>query len=210
VRNRRLPLILALIGLLTVTPAALGAFGRSFKPVKGNPANKLVDVPIDDYKYDYAKRCLRRTQKGTRALESWLGRHAGGVTWGTERCERWGRGRASLHAEGRALDWHLDARIPLQKRQGERLINLLLAPDKAGNAHALARRMGIQEIIWNCRSWYTGSDHLERYSVCYDRKGRRRRNVDPTTAHKDHIHFGLNWRGARKKTSFWRSRLARR
>ena len=208
-RSRLAPIV-ALLALLAVPAAALGSFGNSFGPVKGNPANRLAKLPIDDYAYDYAKRCLRRTQKGTRALESWLDGHAGGVTWGTERCEKWGRGRASLHAEGRALDWHLDARVPRDRRAGERLINLLLAPDKLGNAHALARRMGVQEIIWNCRSWYSGSDSLRRYSACYDSRGRRRRGVDPTTAHKDHIHFGLSWRGARMKTSFWRVRAARR
>jgi hypothetical protein len=25
------------------------------------------------------------------------------------------------------------------------------------------------------------------------------------TAHRDHIHFGLSWTGARKRTSFWRT-----
>jgi hypothetical protein len=29
------------------------------------------------------------------------------------------------------------------------------------------------------------------------------KNVDRTTAHRDHIHFGLSWAGARKRTSFW-------
>jgi hypothetical protein len=33
--------------------------------------------------------------------------------------------------------------------------------------------------------------------------------VDATTAHRNHVHFGLNWRGAHMKTSFWRSRAAR-
>ena len=202
---------LAATALLLISPAAaLAGFGSSFKPVKGNPANRLTQKPIDDYRYDYAKRCLKKPQKGTRALESWLGRHAKGITWGIMRCEKWGHGRASLHAEGRALDWHLDVHDRADKREAERIINLFLAPDKQGNEHALARRMGVQEIIWNCRSWYSGSERLERYSVCYDRKGHRRRHVDDTTAHRNHIHFGLNWRGARKKTTFWRSRFARR
>jgi hypothetical protein len=53
---------------------------------------------------------------------------------------------------GPALDWHLDAAKPADRREAARLIDLLLAADEAGNPHALARRMGIQEIIWNCRS----------------------------------------------------------
>ncbi len=196
--------------VLLAIPASAGAWGRTFAPMVHNPANKLVQQPIDAYRYDYAKRCLKHPQKGTRALEAWLGRHAGGVSWGMMRCEKWGRNSASLHAEGRALDWHLDVHKRSDRREAQRIISLLLAPDKAGNMHALARRMGIQEIIWNCRSWYTGDGGLEPYSVCYDRKGRRKRGVDDTTAHRNHIHFGLNWRGARKKTTFWQSAVSRR
>ena len=29
--------------------------------------------------------------------------------WGSYRCEKWGKREASLHAENRAIDWHLDA-----------------------------------------------------------------------------------------------------
>ena len=195
---------------LLALPATAGAWGVSFQPMAHNPANKLVKTPIDAYRYDYAKRCLKHPQKGTKALEAWLGRHAGGVSWGMMRCEKWGKNSASLHAEGRALDWHLDVHDRGDRREAQRIISLLLAPDRAGNPHALARRMGIQEIIWNCRSWYTGDGGLERYSVCFDPKGRRKRGVDDTTAHRNHIHFGLNWRGARKKTSFWQSAVSRR
>ena len=84
----------------------------------------------------------------------------------------------------------------------ERIINLLLAPDRMGNEHALARRMGIQEIIWNCRSWWSGMSAMGKYSACYDRKGRRVR-IDDTSAHRDHIHLGLSWPGARMRTTFW-------
>ena len=118
------------------------------------------------------------------------------------RCERWGKGRASLHAEGRALDWHLNVHNGADRREADRIIKLLLAPDRAGNLHALARRMGVQEIIWNCRSWYSGSDSLRPYSPCYDAKGRSKK-IDDTTAHRDHIHFGVNWRGAKMRTTFW-------
>jgi hypothetical protein len=208
-RSRRLALVTALVAMLA--PAAAAAkFGTTFRPVAHNPANKLTKLPIDPYRYDYATRCLKHPQRGTRALEHWLGKHAGGVSWGIMRCEKWGKHSASLHAEGRALDWHLDVHSAKDRREAERLINLMLAPDKAGNVHALARRMGIQEIIWNCRAWYTGDGGLIRYSVCYDSKGRRKRGVDDTTAHRNHVHFGLNWRGARMKTSFWRSAAARR
>jgi hypothetical protein len=65
------------------------------------------------------------------------------------RCERWGKNSVSLHAEGRAVDWHLDAARTADRREARRLIDLWLAPDSEGNEHVLARRMG-----------YPG-DHLE-------------------------------------------------
>ena len=198
---RRLPLILVLT--LSIVVASVGAaVAAGFQPVRGNPADKLVDVPIDDYRYDRAKDCRKRPTAGANALAAWLDQNAGGAFWGIIRCERWGKNSASLHAEGRALDWGLNVRNGRDRREAKRIINLLLAPDRAGNPHALARRMGIQEIIWNCKSWWSGSEDLGRYSACYDKKGRRRK-IDDTSAHRDHIHFGLNWPGAKKRTSFW-------
>jgi len=119
------------------------------------------------------------------------------------RCERLGAGSFSLHADGRALDWHLDASDPADRREAGRLITLMLAPDRAGNPHALARRMGLQEIIWDCRSWWAGTQGLDTYSVCLNGAGELRRRIDVTTAHRDHVHFGLSFAGAAKRTSFW-------
>jgi hypothetical protein len=158
---------------------------------------------IDDYSYDHAEECRKRPTPGALALVEWLERNAAGVSWGILRCELWGKGRASLHAEGRAVDWHLDNSRPADRREARRLIDLLLAPDAAGNEHALARRMGIQEIIWNCRTWWSGAERMEPYSACFTEKGKPRKNVNRTVAHRDHIHFGLSWKGARKRTSFW-------
>ena len=59
---------------------------------------------------------------------------------GTYRCEKWGKKQASLHSEGRAIDWHLDATKAADRREAERLARLLLAPDSLGNPQALARR----------------------------------------------------------------------
>jgi hypothetical protein len=122
------------------------------------------------------------------------------------RCEKLSRRNYSLHSEGRALDWHLDVTNPGDRREAGRLIKLLFATDRAGNSHALARRMGIQEIIWDCHAWFGGDGGLRPYSYCY-RHGRRLSHVDPTAGHRNHIHFGLNWAGARMRSSFWRSGL---
>lgn len=195
----------ALCALIVAVAVAAPNAQAGFKTVKGNPANRLASLPIEDYRYDHATRCRRSPQRGTLMLQSWLESHARGTFWGIMRCEKLGKRNYSLHAEGRAIDWHLDVHNGADRRAAKRLIALLLAPDKMGNQHALARRMGIQELIWNCRSWWSGSESMGRYSACYDRRGRRR-PIDDTTAHRDHIHIGLNRLGAKGKTSFWLSR----
>lgn len=162
--------------------------------------------PVDDYAYDHARRCVKKPAKGALAMQTWLEQNARGVTWGIMRCERISRKNFSLHAEGRAIDWHLDARVPAERRPADRLIKRLLAADAEGNPHALARRMGVQEIIWNCKSWWSGSEGMEPYSLCVDRKGRKRKKVNVTLAHRDHIHIGLSRAGARRRTSFWAAR----
>lgn len=203
--RRPLMICFAVLALAPASAVAAG-FPTSFGPVAHNPADRLADQTIEDYRYDRAKRCTRSPRSGTLALARWLAAHAGGESWGIMRCEKLSRRNYSLHSEGRAIDWHLDARNAADRRAGRRLIKLLLAPDRAGNAHALARRMGVQEIIWDCRSWWSGAAEPERYSPCFSRSGRPRRRVDATTAHRDHIHIGLNRMGAARLTSFWRSR----
>lgn len=187
-------IVLLAFALLALVPATA--------PAATNPADALAATAIDPYRYDRATKCRKGTPSGTLALKTWLQRNAGGSFWGIARCERWGKNSASLHAEGRAIDWHLNVHRRADKKEASRLIRLLLATDRAGNRHALARRMGIQELIWNCRSWWSGNDGMRPYSACYDRKGKRKR-IDDTTAHRDHIHIGMNWPGARRQTSFW-------
>jgi hypothetical protein len=193
-------LLLALLATLLAAGVAVAApYGR----VAHNPADRLAARAIDDYRYDHARDCRKRATPGALALVDWLERNIAGVFWGIMRCSRLSRRDFSLHAEGRAIDWHLNGHSAADRRAARRLILTLLATDRAGNTHALARRMGVQEIIWDCRSWWSGAERMGPYSACEDRKGRKRK-VDDTTAHRDHIHIGLNWAGARKRSSFWR------
>ena len=184
--------------------AAGAAFASPYGQVANNPADRLADLRIDDYAYDHATRCRKRPMPGALAMVEWLEQNAGGVSWGIMRCSKLSKADYSLHAEGRAIDWHLDAAVAADRREAKRLIMLLLASDSAGNAHALARRMGIQEIIWNCRSWWAGAERMGPYSLCFDRRGRPVKRVNKTLAHRDHIHIGLSRAGARKRTTFWR------
>lgn len=196
------------IGVTAVLAVAFAAAASA--ALRPNPADdrRLVGEPIERFRYDYAKECRKGSRKGTRALQRWLERNVRGDAWGINRCERLGSGY-SIHAEGRALDWRLDAGVRRERRAARRLIDTLLATDSKGRRHALARRMGVQGLIFNCRQWFGGSG-LGRYSYCFKANGKRKkaRNLNRTAAHMDHVHIELNWRGARKRTSFWRSPLA--
>jgi hypothetical protein len=196
-------LLLALCCAATAAPAQAFRLPANFGPLPGNPADRL-SAPLDAETYDPATHCTGpRHRKGMLALEHWLQTHTRGVFWGSYRCERWGKHSASLHAEDRAIDWHLDVTNPTDRGAARALIDLLLAPDKAGEEHALARRMGVEELIWDCSYWGAGMQDFEPYGYCYSAKGKLRKHIDPTAAHRNHVHIGMSKRGAAGQTSFW-------
>jgi hypothetical protein len=201
---RLLPVLIALL----LVPAAAQAYptiAQPTPPVADNPADELADVPIEDSYYDPARRCTKHARRpGVEKLTAWLQANSRGVFWGSYRCEKWGTGSASLHAEKRAIDWHLDASSKADQRAANTLFRLLLAPDAAGNPQALARRMGVQELIWDCGYWGAGMPDFREYSVCFTRRGKLRKQVNATAAHRDHIHIGMTKDGAMARTSFWR------
>ena len=171
---------------------------------RANPADELIGLPIEASVYDPATHCSPKPRPGMLALQAWLEENVRGVFWGSYRCEMWGTDEASLHAENRAIDWHLDAAVAADRRVAQGLIDLLLAPDAAGNAQALARRMGVEELIWDCEYWGAGMSDFLPYRPCYGKRGKLRKNVNRTAAHRDHIHIGMTKAGAAGKTSFWR------
>ncbi|MGC4893428.1 hypothetical protein [Micromonospora sp. DT31] len=103
-----------------------------------------------------------------------------------------GTGGQSEHKEGRAWDWGVSAAT--QRPVADDLLNWLLATDRHGNAHALARRLGIMYIIWDARIWkaYEAGAGWQPYSCS-----------DVTSCHQDHVHFSFGWPGANKQTSWW-------
>jgi hypothetical protein len=193
---RRL-ILLSILALLAV-PAA------TFAAARENPADELVDIPIEASVYDPATHCSSKSRPGVVKLTRWLEENSRGVFWGSYRCEKWGKHEASLHAENRAIDWHLDASVAADHNAADQLIDLLLATDSAGNAQALARRMGVEELIWDCEYWAAGMLEFQPYRPCYGKRGKPRKKVDVTVAHRDHVHIGMTKAGAAGKTSFWR------
>jgi hypothetical protein len=208
-RGGREPLLrLLAIAALCAGVLAAPAIGHGLRPNPAN-SNRLLNAPIDDETYDPAEKCRDDVPPGMKALQRWLEHNVRGESWGIMRCERWGHHSCSLHCEGRAIDWRLDAGIAKERRAAQGLIDTLLASDRNGNERALARRMGIQGLIFDCHAWWAGSDGMGEYSYCYKRNGDLRDHLDRTEAHRNHVHIELNWAGARKRTSFWRGRGGR-
>jgi hypothetical protein len=63
--------------------------------------------------------------------------------------------------------------------------------------------MGVEEIIWDCAYWGAGMTEFSPYPPCFNKKGKRRKKVNVTVAHRDHVHLGMTKAGARGRTSFW-------
>jgi hypothetical protein len=200
---RFLLLSLTLLAIAAPSAHAYPKLPFPLPPVNDNPADKLADLPIEDSVYDGATRCKNHRNAGITGLADWLAANSRGVFWGSYRCEKWGKHSASLHAENRAIDWHLDAFAKADRRAADKLFRLLLAPDRLGNPQALARRMGVEELIWDCGYWGAGMTEFRPYSVCFKPNGKKRKRFDRTSAHQDHIHIGMTKAGAKGRTSFW-------
>jgi hypothetical protein len=194
-----------IVCLAAVLALAIPAVASALPSLSANPANKLLSRGLDPIQYDRATKCNGgKVLAGTKAMVAWLEHNAAGVNWGEYRCEIWGKHEASLHSAGRAIDWH-----PATMRDGHALVKLLLAPDEDGNPAALARRMGVQGLIFDCQSWFgSGDGQLGHYSYCYGKNDKRKKNVDPTQGHINHVHIELNLRGGAKKTTFWNKSIS--
>jgi hypothetical protein len=109
----------------------------------------------------------------------------------------------SNHAAGRAVDFCVTGCAVTSKgtQQGNALVNWLLAPDAAGNRQARARRLGVQQILWNNHCWSTAS-----YRADTDRKVRWARQMrECGIGHENHVHLDFTIDGAKGRTSAFRS-----
>ncbi|USQ80225.1 peptidoglycan-binding protein [Ornithinimicrobium faecis] len=125
--------------------------------------------------------CDPVTKPGVLAVANLLGDHYDRPGYTTSRsCID----QRSEHYDGRAVDWQLDAGDPQERRIGDAAVTWLTAND--GEA---ARRLGIQSIIWNHRSWHSSGGVWQGYVG--------------QSPHTDHVHISLNWDGANMRTSWW-------
>ena len=196
-------IIAVLATLVAASPAGAFRLGQAPVPVADNPADHLVGFAPDPEVYDPATHCTSKPKPGMTAFVGWL--NATPTACSGARTAARGGGRTRRRCTPRAAPstgtWTSPTRPTATRRA--RLIELFLAPDSAGNQHALARRMGVEEIIWDCSYWAAGMQEFIPYRPCFNKHGEPRRRVDPTTAHRNHIHFGLSKAGAMRRTSYW-------
>lgn len=142
-----------------------------------------------------AKECIPGVnQPGTVALQRYIDHWFIGYSQGISNCrDIHDTDNLSTHSEGRALDWHLDVTKPKQRKAAHRIIHFFLRKDSKGVKWAMARRWGIELIIYN--------DHI--WSVTKPNEGMRPCGSD-CSDHFDHLHLEQNWRGAKRKTTAWK------
>ena len=175
----------ALAFALTVglAPAAHAAIPTPPKP------SRVLPVALDARGYSPQVSCDPRAKPGVTAFAALMtARYKTGAKGTYRPCQ----GSTSEHYESRALDWMLSVNNPTQKAIANSVTTWLSA-----NKGAMARRFGIQYIIWNRRIWGV-----------WDPAGRWKAYTG-SVPHTDHVHFSFSWDGAMKRTSWWTGRATR-
>lgn len=163
-------------GAATFTPL----LGDADHPVPDPPTNEALPVEVDELgPYVFKVSCDPQDRPGVSALALLLGdtfdRHAHS---GSRPCIDYN----SAHHDGRALDWALNAHDATDRRIGDTVAHWLTENDGE-----MARRLGIDNFIWNRQVW-------DRFSGWQNYVGH---------PHDDHMHFALTWDGAQMNTSWW-------
>ena len=95
---------LPVVAMAAVLLAALAApAGAGLGPNEAD-SKRLINEPLEGYRYDPATHCKKGTPPGTKSMIDWLERHTRGQFLGTYRCEKLSPHNFSLHSESRAID----------------------------------------------------------------------------------------------------------
>jgi len=102
----------------------------------------------------------------------------------------------SNHARGRAFDVLVggSAGSGYNTTRGLNIVNWLLATDAQGNVNSVARRMGVQQILFEDRCWNSDGDRgISSWS----------KMRECGIGHHDHVHVDMTLRGAAGTVSYW-------
>lgn len=167
----------AAAAMLALWPRTAGAASLLPKlPKLGKPPPLPAYAPKD-----FQSTCDPTPKPGMMAFRDWVVANFGGKAGGISRaCNQGGK---SEHKEGRGWDWY-----PGSKENGDRMVKALLASDRYGRPHALARMWGIQYLVWYRRMWRAYDDHQGPGPGwrAYSRTG------NATQEHRDHVHFTMS------------------
>lgn len=198
--RRLVPLLLSalLLPLLALLAAPTAATAADEEP-----------PPVEAYaRYEGQKKCAPKAKPGTLTLRAWAVKTYGGAAGGISRaCNV---GGASEHKEGRAFDWTLDADKTSHRAIAKKFVDAILAEGKSGEAHELARRMGVMYVIWDDTMYASYREFAPTPYVSASCKGKPLKKCSKTLRHRDHVHVSLSWAGARATTSWYDTPAARR
>jgi hypothetical protein len=90
-----------------------------------------------------------------------------------------GTNKKSSHAEGRGLDFHLDANDPDQKALGDELFDAIIRK---------ADKIGVDNVIWNRQIWSVG------------KRVAGKRKYTGENPHTDHVHVEFTRSGSQLQT----------
>ena len=197
--RRRTTLVGAVVTAL-VTALLTGALGPGAPGAGALGDSPYVDAPSP---YEGQTTCTQAPRPGTVALANWL-MSTYRVTGSMGMMRACNSGGRSEHKDGRAFDWKADVAKKKTRRAAYDFINKALATDSAGNAHALARRMGIMYFIYNDTIWSSYYDFKPRPYLNAGCK--KRKKCSRTLRHLDHVHISLGYAGAAAQTSWYRAR----
>ncbi|MGZ4589162.1 MAG: hypothetical protein ACXV2I_00020 [Actinomycetes bacterium] len=171
-------------------PAALVPRAKTFRPVADDPprAERESSCSPTEKPGAFALRTLLRRTYGTKIASNTV-----------RKCTAADSG----HEEGRAVDWMTSVRVPEQRAMAEAFIGWLQATDQFFNPYAMARRLGVEYIIWNNRIWrtYDPGRGWTQYGGCLAKK-KAAKKFD-TACHRNHVHVSLSWDGAYNRTSYF-------
>ena len=167
-----------------------GGFGASasFVPVPidpgvvpGPPTVKGLPEQVDEKgPFEQQVSCDPVDRPGVTAFALLVSSHYDRPTfWGARPCIDY----ASFHHDGRALDWPLNAYDAEDRQVADAVIVWL-----TGNDGEMAKRFGIEYLIWNGLIWNNNTASWTYYTG---------------NPHTDHIHFSFTWDGAQMRTSWW-------
>lgn len=147
-------------------------------PTKDLPATLDAAPP-----WQYSYSCDPNNKPGMVAFANLISAHYNRPNWyGSRSCIQ---GNWSQHHEGRAMDWTMNAYNAADKAIGDSVAQWLTA-----NNGEIARRFGVQSVIWNRKAWYLWKPGAWE-------------NYYGASPHTDHLHISFTWDGSMGRTSWW-------